>query len=391
MPVFSARKSVALICLGFLLGCGSDEAHEPGDDGLPPLPGCQDATLGDGPALYRTCFPEQWNGDLIIYAHGYVEPDAPLQIVDNAVGGTTVSGFANQLGYGFATTSYRANGLVADQAVEDVAELEATVRSRISPDPARVFLVGLSEGALVAALAVERHPDAFAGAMAVCGPIGDFEQQIDYFGDFRVVFDYFFPSVLPGSAVDIPPELRQQWTSVYVPAVTNALLDNPVAAGELLAVTGAPIDPADPETIGATVIDVLWYNVFGTADARERLGGQPYDNSGRIYQGSSDDAALNQGVGRFGADAIARAGIGRFQTTGEIGVPVVTLHTTGDPIVPVQQQALYSAKVAIEGSGALLDQTEIDRYGHCAFNSAELLGGFSRLTEGAAASRQLVP
>jgi hypothetical protein len=222
--------------------------------------------------------------------------------------------------------------------------------------------------------------------MAVCGPIGDFERQIDYFGDFRVVFDYFFPSVLPGSAVDIPPELRQQWNTVYVPAVTDALSNDPEAAAQLLAVTGAPFDPADLLTVGATVVGILWYNVFGTQDAQDRLGGRPYDNIGRVYQGSSDDEALNQGVARFSAEAAAREAIGRFQTTGRIGVPVVTLHTTGDPIVPVLQHTLYAEKVAAEGSAALLDHSEVDRYGHCAFTAGELLAGFSQLTQRAAAS-----
>lgn len=250
------------ILAALAIGCGdSDDPNEPGDEGVPPVVGCIDGTLGDGPALYRTCYPEVWNGDLIIYAHGYLSPEDPLQIVDNVAGGTTVSAFANQLGYGFATTSFRANGLVADVAVEDIVELEETVRRLYSPDPARTFLVGVSEGALVATLAVERHPDTFTGAMATCGPIGNFERQIDYFGDFRVIFDYFFPSVLPGSAVEIPPELRQQWNTVYLPAVIDALEADPTAAAELLAVTGAPIDPADVATVGATVTDILWYNV----------------------------------------------------------------------------------------------------------------------------------
>jgi pimeloyl-ACP methyl ester carboxylesterase len=384
------------LAMALLLGCGgSDEPNEPGDDGVaPPFGDCSEGTLGDGPALYRTCFPQEqeWNGDLIIYAHGYVQPDAPLQVVDNVVGGTTVSTFATQLGYAFATTSFRANGLIADQAVEDVVELDGTLRSLYTPDPARVFLVGVSEGALVTTLAIERHPGTFTGDMAVCGPIGNFERQLDYFGDFRVVFDYFFPSVLPGTVVDIPAELQQQWNSVYVPAVANALAADPVAAGELLSVTGAPIDPSNLQTVGETVIGILWYNVFGTADAQARLGGQPYDNIGRIYQGSSDDDALDQGVARFAADAGARAAIGRFQTTGQIDVPVVTLHTTGDPIVPFEHQALYGEKVAAEAATGLLDQTDIDRYGHCTFTAGELLAGFSRLTQSAAAIRQqLVP
>jgi pimeloyl-ACP methyl ester carboxylesterase len=384
----SPRYLLVSLLVASAIGCGdSDGPQDPGDEGVPPAAGCSDGTLGDGQALYRTCFPADWNGDLIIFAHGYVQPDAPLAIIDYSVGGTTVSTFATQLGYGFATTSFRANGLVADVAVEDIVELEETVRRLYSPDPTRIFLVGVSEGALVAALTVEQHPRTFTGAIAVCGPIGNFQSQIDYFADFRVVFDFFFPSVLPGTAIDIPVELRQQWLSVYVPAVVEALAADPEATAQLLAVTGAPTDPADPATVGATVTGILWYNVFGTADARDRLGGLAYDNVDRVYQGSSDDDALNQGVARFSADPAARDAVGRFETTGRFEVPVVTQHTTGDPIVPVQQQALFGEKAAAEGTSALLDQTEIDRYGHCTFTASELLAGFSQLTERAVAVR----
>ncbi len=66
---------------------------------------------------------------------------------------------------------------------------------------------------------------------------------------------------------------------------------------------------------------------------------------------------------------------------------MVTQHTTGDPIVPVQQQALFGEKAAAEGTSALLDQTEIDRYGHCTFTAGELLAGFFQLTERAMAIR----
>jgi len=45
----------------------------------------------------------------------------------------------------------------------------------------------------------------------VCGPIGSFQQQIDYLGDARVLFDYFFPGVLGAawtqSNITIPAEL----------------------------------------------------------------------------------------------------------------------------------------------------------------------------------------
>jgi pimeloyl-ACP methyl ester carboxylesterase len=372
-----ARGSVLLLLL--LAACGgSDGPSGPVDEGETPVAGCADGTL-EGGALYRVCFPASWNGDLVVYAHGYVRPDLPVALPDDVIGGLPVSAAVNALGYAFATTSYRANGLVADVAVEDLVELDETVRARYRPDPSRTFVVGVSEGGLVAVLALEREPDLYAGGIAACGPIGDFSLQVDYFGDFRAVFDWFFPGVLPGSPILSPAELQQNWDAIYVPAVTAALLDNPAAAGELLAVTGAPVDAADPATIGETVVGILWYTVYSTTDAQTRLGGQPYDNTTRVYQGSSDDAALNAGIGRFTADPAARAALARFETTGQVGAPVVTLHTTGDPIVPVTHQGLYATKVADAGAGALLDEDAVDRYGHCTFQQAEIVSAFNAL------------
>src|SRR5687767_11398542 len=158
-----------------LLGCGGDDSsilEPPPDEGQTPVAGCSDGVLEHG-ALYRICFPATWNGDLVLYAHGYVAPDQELALPADQIGGQSVSGTVNSLGYAYATTSYRANGLVAPEATEDLVELEATVRRLYRPDPARSVIVGFSEGGLVATMAVERHRDLFDGALAGCGPIGD--------------------------------------------------------------------------------------------------------------------------------------------------------------------------------------------------------------------------
>ncbi|HUF36306.1 MAG TPA: prolyl oligopeptidase family serine peptidase [Gemmatimonadales bacterium] len=373
-------RRLLLLLLAGPLACGDSGGGPAGpiDEGEPPVAGCSEGTLPGG-ALYQVCFPGSWNGDLVVYAHGYVRPDLPIALPDDAIDGVPVSAVANALGYAYATTSYRANGLVADLAVEDLVELDETVRARFRPDPGRTYIVGFSEGGLVAALTIEQEPEPYAGAIAACGPIGDFALQIEHFGDFRAVFDYYFPDLLPGSPVESPSGLRADWESVYVPAVRSALAQDVEARARLLAVTGAPVDPLDPETIEATVIDLLWYSVFATEDAQARLGGQPYDNSTRVYQGSDDDAALNAGIGRYTADLAARAAIERFQTSGQLTRPLVTLHTVGDPIVPVVHQELYAAKVAGAGAGSLLEQQAIDRYGHCAFEQGELLSAFTTL------------
>jgi pimeloyl-ACP methyl ester carboxylesterase len=369
-----------------LLACGEGDnsfsgpevPEPPPDEGQAPTAGCSDGVLEHG-ALYRICFPATWNGDLVLYAHGYVAPQRELAIPEDVVGGQSASTLVLGLGYAYATTSYRANGLVAPDGVDDLLELVDTVERRYRPDPARAVVVGFSEGGLVATLAAERHPDRFEGALAGCGPIGNFRAQLDYIDDFRVVFDYFFPSLLPGNAVDIPESVREHWDRLYVPAIVVALAAKPDAARELLRVTGAPAAGDDLRSMAETTIGLLWYNVFGTADAQARLGGQPFDNSARVYSGSSDDAALNAGVERFNADPSALVGLARFGTSGNLSVPVVNLHTTGDPIVPFSQASFYAEKVAQAGASALFTQIDVPRHGHCTFEAAELLSAFSSL------------
>ena len=366
-----------------LAGCGGgdgDGSQGPVDEGEAPVVGCTDGTTSGG-ALTRICFPADWNGDLILYAHGYVQPDAPLAIPDNLIDGTPAEDLINALGYAYATTSYRSNGLIADVAVDDIVLLEDLVRRTVRPDPLEVYVVGFSEGGLVAALAVEGQPDRYTGALAACGPIGDFARQIDYFNDVRVVFDYFFPGVIPGSPIDPPDEVRANWTATYAPAVAAALANDPGATLDLATVIGIPAEGIDPVSLGEALVGILWYNVLGTADAQERLGGQPYDNEDRVYQGSSDDAALNAGVTRFAADAAARAALGRFETGGDPSAPISIIHTTGDPIVPFFHQPVYADKVAAAGRSDLLERTDVGRFGHCAFTSTEILAAFGALPQ----------
>ena len=362
-----------------LSACGGEGVQAPPEE-EPASAGCRDAALPSA-ALYRVCFPQSWNGDLVIYAHGYVSADEPLALPVDQVGGQSISAVVNGLGYAYATTSYRANGLVADLAVNDVLELAEEVRRRFRPDPSHTLIVGISEGGLVAALAAERHPSLVSGGLAACGPIGDFTAQVDYFGDFRLVFDYYFPGVIPGDPVDVPESVRSAWDATYAPAVAAALGADPAAALELLTVTGAPHTPADLSSTAATALAALWYDVFALPDATRRLGGQPYDNVGRVYQGSADDGALNAGVARVSADAGTRAGLAAFETSGDLAAPLVTLHTTRDPVVPSAQAERYGGKAAARGVGGMLEQRTVDRYGHCAFQAVELLDAFAAMVQ----------
>ena len=107
----------------------------------------------------------------------------------------------------------------------------------------KYFVTGASEGGLVATKSVEANPT-YSGGVAVCGPLGSFQKQINYFGDVRVLFDYFFPGVLTsagGNAISIPAKLMTNWTSVYEPAVMKAVSANPLATLQLINTAQIPI------------------------------------------------------------------------------------------------------------------------------------------------------
>jgi pimeloyl-ACP methyl ester carboxylesterase len=355
-----------------------------------PFDGCDIGVFAETGAEWAICMPERipgltWNGDLIIYAHGYV-PDLgqPLSIpVDQYVlpDGTPFPYLTNQLGYAFATTSFRTNGLAVKDGVADIMDLlgefkEQHPLKRVS----HVYLFGASEGGLITAKAIEQHQAQFDGGIAACGPIGDFRMQVNYVGDMRVVFDAFFPGILPPTAIEIPESLMLGWETVYAPAVTLALSQNAPATVQLLNVTQAAIDPVDLTTVPKKVLGTLWYNVYSTNDAYVKMGGNPYDNADHTYVGSADDTLLNQVVLRYQADRNALASVeAHYQTTGRLKTPLVTLHNTMDPVVPYEHALLYGAKVTDAGASGLYTHIPVESYAHCNFNTVEIMGALNAL------------
>jgi hypothetical protein len=334
----------------------------------------------DSGAIYRIYMPEEscWNGDLVIYAHGFVPAQEPIAIPENqlvADDGTSVPGLVNALGFAFAVTSYSTNGLAVLQGLADVRDLVDRFEEKVSK-PRFVYIVGPSEGGLVTTLAVERFPSVFDGGVAACGPIGDFHLQLNYFANFRLLFDYFFPNLLPGGPTQVPAELENDWEEVYAPLVSAAIAAKPSATNQLLRVANAPVG-SDPSTIEETVLGLLRYNAVATNDAFLKLGGSPFDNRNTLYLGSSNDLKLNLTIRRYSPDPAALAALPPYQTAGALARPLITMHTTGDPIVPYPHEFLYRLKTYATGSGASRINLPITRYGHCAFTGEELVVSFA--------------
>src|SRR5260370_4412279 len=169
-------------------------------------------------SVYRICMPppDQYNGILVIWAHGFQDAGTPVQIPEDqlCIGSFCIPDVVNGLGFGFATNSYSKTGLAILQGKDDILDL-VDVYAAQKGMPSKVYLVGASEGGIITALAVEQHPDVFSAGLAACGPICNFPLQIDYFGDALATFQVFFPGVIPGDPFHPSAPLIAAGSSYY--------------------------------------------------------------------------------------------------------------------------------------------------------------------------------
>jgi pimeloyl-ACP methyl ester carboxylesterase len=105
-----------------------------------------------------------WNRQVLLVAHGYRAPSAPLV----AHLPLNRSAYATLLDAGWivATTSYRRNGIILADAILDLDNLLAHL-TRVQGRPGRVILEGDSMGGAIVTLLAERGDGRYAGAVAV--------------------------------------------------------------------------------------------------------------------------------------------------------------------------------------------------------------------------------
>jgi len=164
------RKAFLLVIFPALAMClgapGVTSAQSP----WPPF--CQEGSLPSHDPQYPadqlilTCIPAGWNGQLVMYAHGYVPDQLPLVLpVDELVlpNGTFLPQIVLSEGFAFATTSYHKNGYAVEQARQDLNDLIKYFKTLVPPGSLeKVLLVGASEGGEIAALMIEHFPDKYA-------------------------------------------------------------------------------------------------------------------------------------------------------------------------------------------------------------------------------------
>lgn len=318
-------------------------------------------------AKYRIDVPENWNGGLVVYCHGYAT--APGAFKEGTKLPPVLAVFT-EAGYAVAQSGYAAGGWAIQEAVTDTEALRRYFSQKFGA-PKESYLTGHSMGGFLTMMMMERLPGIYKGGLALCGPLA----APSYFlgrgaFDARVVFDYYFPGVLPApdrvpAAFTNSPEKRQE--------VLKALEGAPEKAASLRRYTGLKAN--------RDVADSLAFVTYVLKELQQRSGGNPFDNRNVVYEGE-DANALNDGVKRYAADKAAAAYVEAFYTpTGRLFSPLLAVHTTYDPLVPPHVPNMYSGYAEQAGNPGLFVQQYVKREGHCAISAGETAKAFTELRE----------
>jgi len=316
-------------------------------------------------AFYLIAMPKDWNGDLIVHAHGGPFLGAPTakRVAEDLERWSVMP----RLGYAWVASSYRQGGVAVTAAAEDTERLRRLFIDKVAK-PRHVYLHGQSWGASVAAKGAELFADGkpYDAVLLTAGVLGGGTRSYDFRLDLRVVYQYLCRNhPLPGEP--------QYPLNIGLPAdakLTQAELGRRV--DECLGLD-KPAAERTPEQAAKvkTIVDVIhipersipshlnWATWHFQDVVQKRTGGvSPFGNVGVKYTGSADDVALNAGVLRYAADPKAVAILAAdADLAGNISVPVLTVHAIHDPTAMVELQDRFGRTMAAAGHEGTLVQT----------------------------------
>ncbi len=347
---------------------------------------------GNG-ATYAFFVPINWNGDVVYYAHGIVDAAMPVSLptgdgfpdLRDALGG---------LGYAVAYSSFSENGWAVKDGVESTHQLRGLFNAQVGK-PAHSFIAGTSIGGLVAQSLAERFKKEYDGTLAMCAPLGGAAEEVNYIANVRVLFDAMYPGVLPGDVLHVPAGLDLN-TQVFGPA-QYAVISNPTGLGVIARVRQTPLAGNDGTELVTSLLYALAYDVRGIDDFLGRTHGHSmFDNSSTAYAAAAPgllpDAVLvglNAAAGRFTATRDALNYLDRYyKPDGALEAPTVTIHTTRDPLVPFFHEAEFAQAVAGRNGSSRLLQRSVNRFGHCAFTTNEMVDAFQAVAGWAATGQK---
>ena len=342
-------------------------------------------------AGYRIELPEQWNGELVLWAHGF------RGLNDEG------TGFSRRLtfddipardaiigqGYGWATSTYRANGYVPGIGVDDLLRVKDQV-AQIARPPRRTYIAGGSMGGATAQLMAQEFPEEIAAALAFCPAMGNV-----WVVDYTVAWHALAHWLIGYPPDQMDPEGMLRWAEPLGRANENGLMltDAGIQFAALIKdFTGGERWGFDEGlwqqwNIAFGLGVTLWPGIVGADSLSPGAliavsdDQPPADSRSHIYSAAPDAGIdlerLNDEVIRVTSTPERRNDPGVGLPTGELRRPMLATKTTGDLFTPIHLDRDYQRLIGESGWERNLVIQSVRRAGHCAFSEREALSAFT--------------
>ena len=352
-------------------------------------------------AAYRIEVPQSgWNGSLVMWTHGYLGNVPNLRVQDPLMRQHLI-----ERGYAWAASSYSKNGYDVRAGIEDTNQLAlafaalARARQVNLAAPKQYLIAGISMGGHIAAAAVERetladehHKVRYAGALPMCGVLGDTQLQ-NYFAAYHLA-----AMQLAGTPAQAFP--LQDWTALKSTIQASLWKDFPARTteqGERLKGLAMNLSGGARPFFAEGYADPSLQKSLWSVGARDGtfdgvLNGSAVDTRRIVYRFGEEPGPLSTEERAFNASivrAVPKPDANRRrrdglrwvpEVQGDFRVPVLTLHTLGDIYVPIVMEQIYRARAREHRRDRLLVQRVIRDVEHCAFTEAEADEAFDDLT-----------
>ncbi len=349
-------------------------------------------------AAYRIEVPANWNGRLVMWAHGY-RGTGPNLTVDNPI----MRRYLLDNGYAWAASSYSKNYYDVRAGVEDTNALAlnftkiAAEKGRVLAAPTKTFITGVSMGGHITAAAIEAETLANAtnkvrynGAVPMCGVLGD-NELFNYFAGYQVAAQQLANVPLtkfPLSATEfaaIAPNVQSALWSTF-PTVSNAQGDK--LKNVVMNLSGGARPFYAEGWSNASNQGNIWASLGGDGTINGILNANILDTTQLFYKvdassasNTAVDTAFNAAAFKItptaDANRLRRDGLRWIPISpGDVNIPIVSIHTLGDLFVPFKMEQVYASRLKAKGNDKWLVQRAVRDVGHCAFTAAEAITAF---------------
>jgi pimeloyl-ACP methyl ester carboxylesterase len=378
--------------ISYLAAAAIPMCGQPSGESHVPLPVNLSGTLNG--VEYRMQAPVNWNGTLLVYAHGtqIVPGSAEISPVAWPAAAPSVEGELLSLGYALAGSGFENS---VKDGVQRTLALTNFFKGKVG-NPSRIIVWGNSLGGLVTLKLIEEHPGIYDAGIANCAPAAGTPENMDWALAFGLAYGAafgwrddlwgpiedlrddvnFFTDVRP--YVPWPPSYFGRWEFIRL----------------MMRLPQVAFWGQDPQTNSFFFGLGMWKATAQRAANEAAFGGPVADNVGYEYTLETAEKTYLGSLG-VNADELLTAMNGRANIaarrsarnhaehwnalTGRLIRPVLTMHSIFDGLAPVYNESAYAAAVAEAGSSDRLVQAYVTDVGHCSFSAPQYLSAIAAM------------